>query len=117
MSLTLIFRLNAVFAAMWAIQLVFVPNMVFAQYGWEATTPLVSLAEACGTAMGSLAIVSWMTPTWTSESGIKKAALWLAVTAVLFVIMQIHQFQGEITDYVSTAVTALFAIGFYMKSR
>ena len=117
MSLTLIFRINAVFAAMWALQLVFVPNMVFAQYGWEATTALESLAEACGTAMGSLAIVSWMTPTWTSESGIKKAALWFAVTAVLFVIMQIHLFQGGITDYVSTAITALFAIGFYIKSR
>ena len=117
MSLSSIFKINAVFAAMWGIQLVFVPNMVFAQYGWEATTPLLSIAEACGTAMGSLAIISWMTPTWTSEDGLKKAALWFSVTAVLFVIMQIHLFQGRITDYVSTAVTALFAIGFYMKSR
>ena len=72
MSLTLIFRLNAVFAAMWAIQLVFVPNMVFAQYGWEATAPLVSLAEACGTAMGSLAIVSWMTPPGPLKVELKK---------------------------------------------
>ena len=117
MSLSLIFKFNAVFAAIWGLQLVFIPNMVFDQYGWEATLPLESIAEACGTAMGSLAIISWMTPTWTSEDGLKKAALWFAVTAILFVIMQIHQFQGEITDYVSTAVTALFAIGFYMKSR
>ncbi len=34
MSLSLIFRLQAAFAGIWALQLVFIPEMVFTQYNW-----------------------------------------------------------------------------------
>ena len=117
MSLTLIFRLNAAFAALWGLQLVFVPSMVFAQYGWTYSVELVAIALACGTAMSSLAIISWMTPTWTDEAQLKKAALWFAITAALFTLMQAYQFTGLAMDYVSTGITIIFMIAFYMKSK
>ena len=46
MSLSLIFRLQAAFAAIWALQLILVPGMVFAQYQWGYSAELVAIAQA-----------------------------------------------------------------------
>jgi len=123
MSLSLIFRLNAAFALLWAIQLVFMPNMMFAMYGWEASTGLTALAQAAGTAMTGIAILSFGLPNWTSEGQLKTAAKSLGLIAVLFVLLQLYQIlisqaaPGGAMDWISTAITALFVIGFFMKSR
>ena len=123
MSLSLIFRLNAAFALLWAIQLVFMPNMMFAMYGWEASTGLTALAQAAGTAMTGIAILSFGLPNWTSEDQLKTAAKSVGLVAVLFVLLQLYQIlisgaaPGAAMDWISTAITALFAIGFFAKSR
>ena len=123
MSLSLIFRLNAAFALLWAIQLVFMPNMMFAMYGWEASTGLTALAQAAGTAMTGIAILSFGLPNWTSENRLKTAAKSVGLVAVLFVLLQLYQIlisgaaPGAAMDWISTAITALFAIGFFAKSR
>ena len=57
MSLSLIFRLQAAFAAIWGLQLILVPGMVFAQYQWGYSAELVAIAQATGTAMVGLAIL------------------------------------------------------------
>jgi hypothetical protein len=123
MSLSLIFRLNAAFALLWAIQLVFMPNMMFAMYGWEASTGLTALAQAAGTAMTGIAILSFGLPNWTSESQLKTAAQSAGLIAILFTLLQLYQIliskaaPGAAMDWISTAITALFVIGFFMKSR
>ena len=123
MSLSLIFRLNAAFALLWAIQLVFMPNMMFAMYGWEASTGLTALAQAAGTAMTGIAILSFGLPNWTSEDQLKIAAKSVGLVAALFVLLQLYQIlisgaaPGAAMDWISTAITALFAIGFFAKSR
>ena len=123
MSLSLIFRLNAAFALLWAIQLVFMPNMMFAMYGWEASTGLTALAQAAGTAMTGIAILSFGLPNWTSESQLKTAAQSAGLIAILFTLLQLYQIliskaaPGASMDWISTAITALFVIGFFMKSR
>ena len=48
MSLSLIFRLQAAFAALWAIQLIFLPGMMFAQYQWTPSLELVALGGLGG---------------------------------------------------------------------
>ena len=45
MSLSLIFRLQAAFAALWAVQLIFLPGMMFAQYQWTPSLELVALGQ------------------------------------------------------------------------
>jgi hypothetical protein len=123
MSLSLIFRLNAAFALLWAIQLVFMPNMMFAMYGWEASTGLTALAQAAGTAMTGIAILSFGLPNWTSEGQLKTAAQSAGLIAILFTLLQLYQIliskaaPGAAMDWISTAITALFVIGFFMKSR
>ena len=123
MSLSLIFRLNAAFALLWAIQLVFMPNMMFAMYGWASSTGLTALAQAAGTAMTGIAILSFGLPNWTSEDQLKTAAKSVGLVAALFVLLQLYQIlisgaaPGAAMDWISTAITALFAIGFFAKSR
>jgi|TARA_B110000259_G_C13851507_1_gene337011 hypothetical protein len=123
MSLSLIFRLQAAFAAMWALQLVFVPNMVFAQYGWAPSFELVALAQACGTAMAGLAIINYGLPKWTTEDQLKMAAKSAGLIAVLFSIMQLHQIlvshaaPGAAMDWISTIITIGFAALFFLKSK
>ena len=123
MSLSLIFRLNAAFALLWAIQLVFMPNMMFAMYGWAPSTGLTAVAQAAGTAMTGIAILSFGLPNWTSESQLKTAAQSAGLIAILFTLLQLYQIliseasPGAAMDWISTAITALFVIGFFMKSR
>ena len=123
MSLSLIFRLNAAFALLWAIQLVFMPNMMFAMYGWAPSIGLTALAQAAGTAMTGIAILSFGLPNWTSEHQLKTAAKSVGLVAALFVLLQLYQIlisgaaPGAAMDWISTAITALFAIGFFAKSR
>jgi len=123
MSLSLIFRLNAAFALLWAIQLVFMPNMMFAMYGWTPSIGLTALAQAAGTAMTGIAILSFGLPNWTSEPQLKAAAQSAGLIAVLFTLLQLYQIlishaaPSTAMDWISTAITALFVIGFFKKSR
>jgi len=123
MSLSLIFRLQAAFALLWAIQLIFLPGMMFAQYQWTPSLELVALGQGCGVAMTALAIIAYQLPNWTTEEQLKNAAKSLAVIAVLFLLLQLYQLlisgmaPGNAMDWGSTVITLLFAIGFYMKSR
>jgi hypothetical protein len=123
MSLSLIFRLQAAFAALWAIQLIFMPGMMFAMYEWTPSLELVALGQGCGTAMAGLAILAYGIPNWTSEDQLKTAAKSFGIIAILFAIMQLYQIlisgmaPGNAMDWVSTLITLLFAVGFFMKSR
>ena len=71
MSLSLIFRLQAAFAALWAVQLIFLPGMMFAQYQWTPSLELVALGQGCGVAMTGLAIVAYQLPNWTTAEQLK----------------------------------------------
>ena len=123
MSLSLLFRLLAAFNALWAIQLIFMPGMMFEQYQWTPSLELVALGQGTGVAMTSLAILAYQLPNWTTAEQLKNAAKSLAVIAVLFLLLQLYQLlisgmaPGNAMDWGSTVITLLFAIGFYMKSR
>ena len=123
MNLSLIFRLLAAFNALWAVQLIFMPNMMIAMYGWAPSIGLYAIAQAAGTAMLGLAIIAYGLPNWTSEEQLKTAAKSVGLVAALFVLLQLYQIlisgaaPGGAMDWISTAITALFAIGLFAKSR
>ena len=123
MSLSLLFRLLAAFNALWAIQLIFMPGMMFEQYQWTPSLDLVALGLVTGVAMTSLAILAYQLPNWTTAEQLKNAAKSVGVIAILFLLLQLYQLlisgmaPGNAMDWGSTVITALFAIGFFMKSR
>jgi hypothetical protein len=91
MNLSLIFRLLAAFNALWAVQLIFMPNMMIAMYGWAPSIGLYAIAQAAGTAMLGLAIIAYGLPNWTSEEQLKTAAKSVGLVAALFVLLQLYQ--------------------------
>ena len=123
MSLSLLFRLLAAFNALWAIQLIFMPGMMFEQYQWTPSLELVALGQGTGVAMTSLAILAYQLPNWTTAEQLKNAAKSVGVIAILFLLLQLYQLlisgmaPGNAMDWGSTVITALFAIGYFMKSR
>ena len=123
MSLSLLFRLLAAFNALWAIQLIFMPGMMFEQYQWTPSLELVALGQGTGVAMTSLAILAYQLPNWTTAEQLKNAAKSVGVIAILFLLLQLYQLlisgmaPGNAMDWGSTVITAAFAIGFFMKAR
>jgi len=123
MTVSLLFRLNAAFAAMWALQLLFLPEVMFAMYEWESSPELIALGQACGCAMIALALISWNIPGWTTQDGLKKTAMTFAVISVIFLLLQLYQLlvsgaaPGNGMDWASTVITIAFAAMFYSKSR
>ena len=91
MKLIIIFKLQAAFAAIWAIQLIFLPQIVFTQYGWSSSMELIALGQACGTAMLSLAIIAYGIPKWTTDEQLNEAAKFFGIVAILFTLMQLYQ--------------------------
>ncbi len=61
--------------------------------------------------------------TGQAEDQLKTAAKSFGIIAILFAIMQLYQIlisgmaPGNAMDWVSTLITLLFAVGFFMKSR
>ncbi len=123
MKHSLIFKLQAVFNALWAIQLLFLPALVLEQYDWTRTDELTACMQACGTAMMAMAIFSFGMPSWASGGQLKKASLWFGVVAGLFLLLQIYQMfishasPGGPMDIVSTVITGLFMVAFFVKSK
>ncbi len=123
MSLSLIFRLLAAFNALWAVQLIFMPDMMLDMYGWAPSIGIYALAQAAGIAMLGLAILAYGIPNWTSEDQLKTAAKSVGLIAALFILLQLYQIlisgaaPGGAMDWISTAITALFAVGLFAKSR
>tara|TARA_B100000787_G_scaffold169015_1_gene159059 strand:+ start:386 stop:787 length:402 start_codon:yes stop_codon:yes gene_type:complete len=133
MSLSSIFRLFAAFGTLWAIQLIVFPDMMFQMYGWTdgnlmsssvgLSLPLYSLAQAAGIAMLGLAILGLGIPNWTSAVQLKSAAKSFCLITLLFTLLQLYQIfvsqssPGSTIDWISISITALFMIGFFMKSR
>ncbi|HAV26639.1 MAG TPA: hypothetical protein DCX01_10725 [Bacteroidetes bacterium] len=123
MKLSIIFRLQAAFAALWAIQLLFLPQMVFDQFGWTTSNDLIACAQACGVAMLSLALLAYGLPSWTNEKQMNAAAKYFGIIAVLFTLLQVyhifisHAAPGGAMDYISLGATILLGVGFFLKSN
>jgi len=123
MKLSIIFRLQAAFAALWAIQLLFLPQMVFEQYEWTSSEPLIACAQACGVAMLSLALLAYGLPNWTNEEQLNAAAKFFVIIAALFTLLQVYHIfvskaaPGSAMDYISLVATVLLGVGFFLKSN
>jgi len=83
---------------------------------------LIALAQACATAMLSLALLAYGLPNWTTDVQLVAAAKFFGIIAILFTLMQLYQIlishsaPGNAMDWISTGATVILGIGFFMKS-
>ena len=61
-------------------------------------------------------------PNWAADEKLGAAAKFFGIISVLFTLTQLYQIfishsaPGNVMDWISTVITVLFGIGFFMKS-
>ena len=120
MTLTHLFKAQALFAWMWAVLLWFAPEMATQGPGWELTPNLQSFGQVLSVPMLALGIISWMAPTWVGGDHIKKLGMLMGVYInILFVAVQaMHISTGAANlDPFGMIATLVFIVLFYWKCR
>ena len=119
MTLTHLFKAQALFAWMWAVLLWFAPEMATQGPGWELTPNLQSFGQVLSVPMLALGIVAWMAPTWVGDN-LKKVGMILGVYVnILFIAVQLFHVSTEASkfDPLGMIPTIIFAALFFWKCR
>ena len=119
MTLTHLFKAQAIFAWMWAVLLWFAPEMATQGTGWELTPNLQSLGQILSVPMLALGIVSWMAPAWVGDN-LKKVGMVLGVyiNALFVAVQAFHVSTGAANlDALGMFPTLIFIALFFWKCR
>ena len=122
MTLTLVYRLNGLVGLLWAASIWFGGEMMAASYGWEVTSPMITMSQFLAMSFLFIAVIFIMLPNWTSEEQLKKATITLILLQIIAVALQVfHLTSGAIPSggmqYFGIGLGILFIILFYWKSR
>ena len=122
MTLTLVYRLNGLVGLLWAASMWFGSEMMAASYGWEVTSPMITMSQFLAMSFLFIAVIFIMLPNWTSEEQLKKATITLILLQIIAVSLQVfHLSSGAIPSggmqYFGIGLGILFIILFYWKSR
>ena len=78
MTLTNIFKAQAIFAWLWAVMFWFAPAMVAQGPGWELTAESIAFGQIVSVPMTALGVIMWMAPTWAADN-LKKFGMLIGV--------------------------------------
>ena len=120
MTLTHLFKAQAIFAWIWVLMFWLAPDMASQSYGWEMTENMKSFAQVASLPILAIGIISWMAPTWVGSEHIKKVGMLLGVYInILFVAVQLfHISTGAANlDPFGMFATSVFIILFFWKCR
>jgi len=120
MTLTHLFKAQAIFAWIWVLMFWLAPDMASQSYGWEMTENMKSFAQVASLPILAIGIISWMAPTWVGSEHIKKVGMLLGVYInILFVAVQLfHISTGAANlDPFGMFATLVFIILFFWKCR
>jgi len=120
MTLTHLFKAQAIFAWIWVLMFWLAPDMASQGFGWEMTWDMQSFAQIASIPILAVGIISWMAPTWVSGEHIKKIGMLMGVYInALFVVVQLfHLSSGKATlDAFGMFATAIFIALFFWKCR
>lgn len=120
MTLTHLFKAQAIFAWIWVLMFWLAPDMASQSYGWEMTENMKSFAQVASLPILAIGIISWMAPTWVGSDHIKKLGMLMGVYVnILFVAVQaMHISTGAANfDAFGMIATLVFIVLFYWKCR
>lgn len=119
MTLTHLFKAQAIFAWMWVVMIWLVPEMVVEPSGWTLTPNLESMLHLLSVPMLGIGVLAWMAPTWTGDN-IKQVGMVYGVglNALFIAVGLFHVSSGAAEfDPMGIIPTAIFAALFLWKSR
>ena len=119
MTLTHLFKAQALFAWLWAVMFWLAPEMAASGPGWEVTPNAISFGQVMSIPMIALGIISWNAPAWVGDN-LKKVGMILGVYInILFIAVQLfHVSTGAANfDPLGMIPTIIFAALFFWKCR
>jgi hypothetical protein len=119
MTLTHLFKAQAIFAWIWAVMFWLAPEMAASGPGWEVTPNAISFGQVVSVPMFALGIISWNAPAWVGDN-LKKVGMILGVYInILFIAVQLfHVSTGAANfDPLGMIPTIIFAALFFWKCR
>jgi hypothetical protein len=119
MTLTHLFKAQALFAWLWAVMFWFAPEMAASGPGWAVTPESVAFGQVVSVPMAALGVISWMAPTWAADN-LKKFGMLMGVYANAgFVIVQLFHVSTGVAkfDPLGMIPTVIFIALFFWKCR
>ena len=74
MTLTHLFKAQAIFAWLWAVMFWLAPEMAASGPGWEVTPNAIAFGQVVSVPMLALGIISWNAPAWVGDN-LKKVGM------------------------------------------
>ena len=85
MTLTHLFKAQAIFAWLWAVMFWLAPEMAASGPGWEVTPNAISFGQVVSVPMFALGFIAWNAPAWVGDN-LKKVCMFLGVYVnILFI--------------------------------
>ncbi len=119
MTLTHLFKAQAIFAWMWVVMIWLAPEMVVEPGGWTLTPNLESMLQLLSVPMLGLGVLAWMAPTWTG-SNVQKVGMTYGVGLnLLFLAVQMFHVLTDAAqlDLLGVIPTTILIVLFFWKSR
>ena len=119
MTLTHLFKAQAIFAWIWVVLLWVAPGMVVGPAGWTLTDNLESLMQILSIPMLGIGVLAWNAPSWVGDN-LKKVGMFLGVYVnILFIAVQLFHVSTEASkfDPLGMIPTIIFAALFFWKCR
>jgi len=105
MNLKLVFKIGAVWLLMWAVMMLFAPDLANT-YGFDLDAELKNMMQGFGVSLFSLAVMHWVLQMWGGENlpkfGQVTGAMW-----VVFILMQLNDLR---TGLAPTNVEMVFPV-------
>ena len=119
MTLTHLFKAQAIFAWLWAVMFWLAPEMAASGPGWEVTPNAISFGQVVSVPMFALGYIAWNAPAWVGDN-LKKVGMFMGVYVnILFIVVQLFHVSTEASkfDPLGMIPTIIFAALFFWKCR
>ena len=122
MTLSLVFRIQAVIMGIFGVAALLVPAAMMSGFNVEASADSVNLVRGMSLMVVAVAYISWQMPTWAGDN-LKTVGMFFAIWHVLYLVLSAYQmstgsFPSDTANIAGNlGPDVVFAILFFWKSR
>ena len=122
MTLSLVFRIQAVILGIFGVAALLVPAAMMSGFNVEASADSVNLVRGMSLMVVAVAYISWQMPTWAGDN-LKTVGMFFAIWHVVYALLSGYQlsvgaFPSDAANLIGNlGPDVVLAILFYWKSR
>ena len=121
MTLSAVFRIQALVFALFGVLMLFMPGSMMESFGVESSETMTGVLQNMSIMVLGIAYLSWQMPSWVGDN-LKTVGMFFAILHVAFVIiafyhMSIGLFPFDAANIGGSVPDALLAILLFWKSR